>query len=276
MFDTRFIQSEIEVGDRLAALNITGDTSIFDAALSSRIINMRSQIAQVRAGFQMRQHKSFLSDVLSTKDNVRQMFVEGSYLARLPNLLLFGSLRLAQGMDAFGASEKGRNLATRAEGDPEVLLMQPTLFANYRSSDNGQIRATVTGQLASNTTLSSDLFVIGGYGSIRGFEPAETTGEAGVQFSVEYTHKLWSGNMHGKAVTASAGTFVDGGHVWNRIDAQTQDDTLLSVGVGAEVEAALTKFGPTKLRLDYARTLGDYKSQEVSPNSVYVRLGQTF
>jgi hemolysin activation/secretion protein len=82
--------------------------------------------------------------------------------------------------------------------------------------------------------------------------------------------------MQGKAVTASAAGFVDGGHVWNRIDAQTQDNTLLSVGLGAEVEAALTKYGPTKLRLDFAHTLGDYTSEEVDSNTVYVRLGQTF
>lgn len=276
MFDTRYIQSNIEVGDRLEALDIEGETEIFDFAFSSKLINMRKQVAQIRAGFQMREHISFLSDVLTTKDNIRQMFVEGSYLARLPNLLLFGSMRVAAGVDVFGAAQLGEADATRAEGEPEVILFQPTLFANYQASDNGQVRATITGQYASQKTLSSDLFVIGGYGSIRGFEPAETTGEAGVQVSIEYSHKLWSGNWQGKNVVASAGPFVDGGHVWNRIDAQTTDNTLISVGIGAEVQAALTKFGPTTLRFDLAYPLGNYTSEEVETTTVYLRLGQSF
>jgi hemolysin activation/secretion protein len=276
MFDTRYIQSNIEVGDRLDALGIQGETDIFDFAFSSKLINMRKQVLQLRTGLQMRQHESFLQDTLTTKDNIRQMFVEGSYLARLPNILIFTSMRVAAGLDIWGAAEKGESDATRAEGDPEVVLLQPTIFANIRTSDKGTLQATMTGQVASNVTLSSDLFVIGGYGSVRGFEPAETTGEAGWQASIEYSHEIWSGNMSGKAVTASAGPFFDGGHVWNRLDAQTSDNTLLSAGVGAEVQAALTKFGPTTLRLDVAFSLGDYESEQVETATVYLRLGQTF
>jgi hemolysin activation/secretion protein len=275
-FDTRYIRSDIEVGDRLESLMIEGETQIFDAAFSSTLINMRRQVAQIRVGYQMRQHKSFLADVLNTKDNIRQVFLESSYLARLPNLLLFGSLRFAKGIDVFGAAELGEADATRSEGEPEVLLVQPTLFANYRPSENGQIRAVVTGQIANNTTLSSDLFILGGYGSVRGFEPAETTGEAGYQFSVEYTHKLWSGMWQGKNVTASAGPFVDGGKVWNRVEASVQDNSLVSVGFGAEIEAALTKYGPTKLRFDLAVPVGSYNSPEVEGTTIYLRFGQTF
>jgi len=165
---------------------------------------------------------------------------------------------------------------TRADGDHEVLLTQPTFFANYRSSENGQVRVTITGQYASDTTLSSDLFILGGYGNIRGFQSAETTGEHGIQCSVEYIHKLWSGAWRGRNVVASAGPLLDGGQVWNRIDDSTQDDRLTSVGVGAEIEAAITKFGPTKLRFDFAYPLGNYNSPEVDNISWFLRLGQTF
>jgi hemolysin activation/secretion protein len=120
------------------------------------------------------------------------------------------------------------------------------------------------------------LFILGGYGNTRGFQPAETTGEAGYQFSVEYSHKIWSGVWQGKNMVASTGPFVDGGHVWNRIDAQTEDNTLISVGLGAELAAALTKFGETSLRFDVAVPVGDYDSAEVDTATVYVRLGQTF
>jgi len=73
---TPYITSDIKTGDRLEASQITGDTQIFDAAFSTKLINMRRQVLQFRTGLQMRQHKSFLLGELNTKDNIRQMFLE--------------------------------------------------------------------------------------------------------------------------------------------------------------------------------------------------------
>ena len=134
----------------------------------------------------------------------------------------------------------------------------------------------VTGQIASNRTLSSDLFSLGGYGSVRGFLPAETTGQAGVQFSVEYSHTVWSGEWQGAELKAAVGPFVDGGHVWNRAEAAVQDNTLIAAGLGAEVETGASTVGVTKLRFDWAHTLGGYESPEVDNNTFYLRLSQTF
>ena len=277
MFDARAFHSNIEVGDRLASLDADGETQIYEAALSSRLVNMRRQILQVRGGLQVREHKSFQANIVSTDDDIRQIFLETSYLARFPDLFLFGSLRLAKGVDIFSASKKGRVNATVAEGDPEVFLVQPLIFANYRPVDNGELRVLVTGQIAGSKTLSSDLFSLGGYGSVRGFEPAETTGEAGVQFSVEYNHTVWSGEWQGAELKAALGPFVDGGHVWPRADPSTRlDHTLVAAGLGAEVETGASTVGTTKLRFDWAHTLGSYQSPEVDNNTFYLRLSQTF
>ena len=73
---TPYITSDIKTGDRLEASQIRGDTQIFDAAFSTKLINMRRQVLQFRTGLQMRQHKSFLLGELNTKDNIRQMFLE--------------------------------------------------------------------------------------------------------------------------------------------------------------------------------------------------------
>lgn len=277
MFDARAFHSDIEVGNRsdLDALNAEGKTQIFEAAFSSRLINMRRQIVQVRAGGQAREHQS-TPDTVITDDDIRQIFLETSYLARFPNLFLFGSLRLAKGIDIFGAAKKGEADATIAEGDPEVFLVQPLLFANYRPIEDGELRVLATGQIASNRTLSSDLFSLGGYGSVRGFQPAETTGQAGVQFSVEYKHTVWSGEWQGAELKAALGPFVDGGHVWNRADVAVQDNTLLAIGLGAEVETGVSVVGKTKLRIDWAHTVGGYDSPEVDNNTFYLRLSQTF
>lgn len=276
MFEARALHSEIEIGDRLEALNADGQTDIYDVGFSSRLINMRRQIAEVRIGFQARSHQSDIANVLDTDDNIRQVFGEGTYLARFPNLLLFGSLRLAQGVDILDASDKGKVNATRALGDPEVLLVQPLIFVNYRPIPKGELRVQASGQYASDTVLSSDLFILGGYGSARGFEPAETTGDSGVQFTVEYDHTLYSWNYRGSAWSALAGPFVDGGHVFNRQNGQVQDSTLVSAGFGAEITTDVSRVGDTKLRFDLAFPLGSYDSPQVNNQTVYLRFIQTF
>ncbi|HEX9836822.1 MAG TPA: ShlB/FhaC/HecB family hemolysin secretion/activation protein [Alphaproteobacteria bacterium] len=288
MFDTRYIRSHIEIGpplDALHAVDANGWTEIFEAAFSSKLINMRRQVVAVRAGLQGREHRSYVppnpaTEDLQTDDDIRQVFVEGSYLARFPDLLVFGSMRVARGLDIFSASDKGEFFNTRALGDPENTLFQPLLFANYRPLPDGELKVTVTGQYATNTALSSDLFVLGGYNSVRGFEPAQLVGEAGIQASVEYNHTVWQGQWEGANWTAAVGPIVDGGHVWNRlpltVPGDVRDNTLISAGFGAQAETDITGVGRTRVRLDAAFPIGDYDSSGVGFMFMYFRVSQDF
>jgi hemolysin activation/secretion protein len=276
VFDARYVRTHIEIGDGLSALNATGATRIGEVAFSSNLINMRRQVIRLRGGLQAREHESFLADTINTDDNVRQVFVEGSYLARFTDLLAYGALRVSKGLDALGASSKGAALATRAEGDPEVVLLQPLLYATYRPIPKGEIRATVTGQYATNATLSSDLFILGGQGSVRGFEPAQITGESGVQLSLEYAHTVWKGPWEDANWNVALGPFVDYGRVWNRQDAATTDNRLMSAGLGAQAETDIVNVGKTRLRLDVAFPIGGYRANDVNKAFAYFRLTQAF
>lgn len=276
MFDARYVRTHIEIGDGLSSLNATGRTQIGEVALSSKLINMRREVIQIRGGLQARNHKSFLNKITSTDDNIRQVFIEGSYLARFSNLVAFGSLRIAKGLDALGASNKGAASATRAEGDPQVTLFQPLFYATYRPIPDGQIRATMTGQYATNTTLSSDLFILGGQGSVRGFEPAQATGDSGIEASLEYDHTVWHGPWEKANWDVALGPFVDYGRVFNRESNATTDDRLISAGLGAQAQTDIVKTGPTKLRVDVAFPIGSYHATDVNKAFIYFRLSQAF
>jgi hemolysin activation/secretion protein len=265
----------------LKAVDADGWTEIFEGAFSSKLINMRRQVLAVRAGMQSREHRSYVPQIPATEDlvsddDIRQVFVEGSYLARFPDLLAFASLRVARGVNIFGASEEGDFFNTRAQGDPEVALLQPLLFASYRPSPEGELKVTVSGQYATNTALSSDLFVLGGYNSVRGFEPAQLTGEAGVQISSEYNHTVWQGQWEGANWTAAVGPILDGGRVWNRVDGATLDNTLLSAGFGAQAETDVTGLGTTRVRLDAAFPIGSYDTGGIGFMFMYFRVSQQF
>lgn len=271
-----YLHSENNIGDRLKALDAEGETDRLNLALSSKLVNTRNVKATVRGGFEGRVHKSSLAEVEDTKDDIRQFYVEGTYLQRAINTIFYTSGRVTHGIDSWGGNKKGDPMASRALGDPEAWRFEPVVYVNWRPpfEQSGVLKALATGQYSTNTLLSSDLFVLGGYGSVRGFEPAQETGESGYQFSVEYDHELpYTSNSIWKL---SAGPFVDGGAVYNRLQGQVEDTHLYSAGLGLEAVGDLVPAGETRFRVDWARTLGDYDSAEVLGNTVYFGISQNF
>jgi hemolysin activation/secretion protein len=273
-FEASYLYSNYDVVGRLKALDASGETQRAIFALSSKLINTRNDKVTVRGGTEIRRHKTELSNVTDSVDDIRQLFVESSYLHRAIASVWYASAKLSRGFDVFGATDKGDPLASRALGDPEAFRLEPVLYANIRPIENGTIKLLATGQIADHTLLSSDLFVLGGMGSVRGFEPAQETGENGYQFTVEYNHEL---PIPDNSVwKLRAGPFVDGGAVYNRVAGSSVDSHLLSAGLTFEAVGDLIPQGNTKLRLDWAHPIGDYDSPEVDDNTFYAGLTQYF
>lgn len=267
-----YSHSENDIGDRLAFLDASGTSDRARLTLSSAPINTRARKFTLRSGLEMRTHESELANVTESRDHLRQWLVEGSYLLRQPSWIGYGAVTLSKGLDIFGASEWGDALASRGQGVATAWRLQPLFYGLVQLSDNSYLKAFVSGQIASHGLLSSDLFALGGYGSVRGFQPAETTGEAGAQYSLEYAHRLgvWSTTQW------TAGVFNDGGRVWNRISDSVVDDTLHSAGFYLEAVYRTQTSHNTTLRIDAAAPLGDYASQTVDDYQVLVRLTQLF
>jgi hemolysin activation/secretion protein len=275
MLDVSYLHSENDIGDRLAFLDASGETNAFTAGLSSQLINMRSLKWDVGAGLEVRKHESFLVNITDTKDDIRKLYLSSSLISNSQSRVLLASFKLRKGVDLFGASEEGDVGLSRAAGNPDAVIFEPLVYANVRSPiSNGDFKLQASGQAASNVLLSSDLFVLGGYGSVRGFEPAQETGESGFQFSAEYNHNIPIPAV--SDVAFRAGPFIDGGAVYNRLQGQVQDTHLYSAGFGMEAAADLIPAGKTVLRVDLARTLGDYNSAEVKGGSAFFRLSQSF
>lgn len=272
--DLNYLKSNNGIGDRLASLQATGRSERFGVGLYGDIVNMRQRQVSWKAGLEVRRHESFLSDITESRDDITQLYAETSYLVRKPGYVLYGSLRVTRGIDFLGADSKGEADASRAGGDPQSWRVQPTVYANVRLAENDSVQAVVLGQYASETLLASDLFALGGYGSVRGFQPAQETGDNGVQASVEYSHRF----VGTERWDVKAGPFVDGGAVYNRIPGSSVDTQLYSAGIGAEAVARYFGFGASTLRFDWAHTLGDYVDPTVADNnnSFYLRFTQNF
>ncbi len=270
--ELNYLNSMNSIGDRLVALNASGKTERFGVAISSKLINELERQVGWRAGIETRKHDSFLANVPESKDDISQAYMEGSYLMRTPTYVLYGNLRGTKGVGLLGASKGGDALLSRALGDPRAWRLQPTIYTNFHMTDNDYLQVIVLGQFASRTLLASDLFALGGYGSVRGFQPAKETGESGYQYSAEYNHQLAAV----RGWTIKAGPFLDGGEVFNRVPGSAVDNNLFSVGLGIEGKAALVqnKTGETKLRFDWAHPIGNYRTTNV--DTYYLRFTQNF
>ena len=272
--EASYLYSHNDIVDRLEFLNAEGESHIMNIGITGNVINHDDSKLTLRSGLDAREHRSSLDDTLDTEDHIRRLYVGATYLGIWPQIstVILGDAKLSKGVAILGGSESGDAQLTRAGADPEAWMFEPSIYARHDFTPTDVITGYARGQLATHELLSSDTFILGGYGSVRGFQPAEEVGDAGFSFSAEYQHKFpLTDNL-----TLGVGPWFDGGHVYNRIRNQTLDNSLYSAGLGAELAADIVPVGPTKLRLDWAHPLGDYRSTQVPDNTYYFRIQQDF
>jgi len=274
ILDTSYLFSNSDIGNAFATLGQNGQTNDFKIGLTSALLNTAKQKISVRVGFDARHLVSTILDgsTVQSSDTIREFSIDGTYLLRLPDTTLLTDLQLVQGCECLGSSTQGSPVASVANGDPAATIFRGTLFGRQNLWADGSIKGLLTGQYAGDTLLASDLFSIGGYGSVRGFQPAQSTGNSGLQTSIEFDQTVWHNEMWSIAV----GPWFDGGWVWNSVPGAAVDSSLYSVGLGAELHTGITTLGDTSVRFDWAHPVGTYKDTNVGPNTFYVQLLQTF
>ncbi len=274
ILDASYLHSNSDIGNVFASLGQSGTTNDFRLGLSSALLNTARQKITLRLGFDARHLESDIlgGSITQSDDTIREFSLDGTYLLRLADTTLFTDLQLVQGCQCLGASSPDNPQASVANGDPAPTILRGTLFVRQNLWTNGSIKGLLTGQYSGDTLLASDLFSIGGYGSVRGFQPAESTGNDGLQTSIEVDQTVWRNDDWSVAF----GAWFDGGWVWNSVPGAAIDNALYSLGLGAEVHTGITTIGDTALRFDWAHPVGSYNDPNVSSDTFYVQLLQTF
>jgi hemolysin activation/secretion protein len=267
-----YLRSDNSIGDIFSSLDSSGRSEVYQAALSSALLNQRQRKLVVRGGVESGRYKSFLAGVPDTSDAITRLFAEGSYTMRMSRLVSFFSVRASKGIDELGADSKGEADASRLVGDPRSWIIESLLYQNIRLTDRDYVQAVVQGQYANDAVLSSDLFTAGGYGSVRGYQPAQSTGDSGVTLNLD-GYRQFDMPEHWYA---QAGPFVDFGHVHNRVAGSTLEHNLWSAGIGAEFNYRHSGKLTSKLRLDWARPFGYDDLPEVDKDTFYARFTQLF
>ena len=272
MLELDYLESDNTIGDRLAALDAEGESERLTVALSSNIWNQTKSRAMVRVGLEVREHESALAGTQESIDNITQLFAEATVMRRTPNYVYYSTLQAKKGIGAFGASDDGDADASRANGDPRAWIFNALAYFNFRVTDNDFMQVYAQGQYTDEVLLSSDLFSIGGYGSVRGFQVAQASAEQGGYASIEYRHTFLADGPWG----LKAGPFIDGGWLDSETPNLTIENEMYSVGIGAELTYTVSGKYKSTLRFDYANPISDYDPDLVHEDEYYLRFTQTF
>ncbi|MEE8574251.1 MAG: ShlB/FhaC/HecB family hemolysin secretion/activation protein [Thermodesulfobacteriota bacterium] len=281
-----YLYSENDIEGSLTALNMEGKTQRGGVALSGKIRNSSKRMIAWRVGGEHRLHESFLDAMLETRDKISQVYVQASYLTRHKYYSFYLDLKATKGIDALDSNSVADPDASRVMGDPMALRFNGRAFSSIGFTRNNHLTLDLQWQIASNELLASDMFSIGGYGSVRGFDVAFASSDAGVQFNAELLHTfiLTPSGKH----RFYFGPFYDAGSVYDRIRgnrippgmaALNPDDKIYSAGLGAELVMKLIPGANTVVRADWAHPLRRhiYEDQTtIAANTFYFKFSQSY
>lgn len=270
--DASYALSNQNVGWLFRNIRSRGESETMEVALSKNLLSTGQEKVTLRGGFGKRKHSSYIAETIDNKDDVSEAFAEISYLKKSTSSIFFGAAKFTRGLNIWGANPTGDRDASRATAE-RAMTFEPTIYYSQRLSSLSQFSLAVRGQIASNTLISSNLFSIGGYGSVRGFEPAYTSGESGISINAEYKYQAYAKD----GVIVDIIPFFDWGMVSSRATGATPDRHLKSVGIAADVTKYLPEAGDKlNFRFDLATPLGDYSNPALQGARLYFSMRHDF
>ncbi|MCC6598682.1 MAG: ShlB/FhaC/HecB family hemolysin secretion/activation protein [Alphaproteobacteria bacterium] len=172
------------------------------------------------------------------EDHIRAARIGGDY-EFLDTFLGVGinraGLEISKGLGILGASDEGDADLSRALGDPQFFKGNLELQRLQRLTSSLNLLVAAKGQWSADPLLSAEEFGVGGFGSGRGYDPSEITGDDGISGKIELQ---WNEPEKIDFVEDyQLFSFFDAGKVWNQdatISTQKKN-SLTSAGVGVRL-----------------------------------------
>lgn len=232
--------SNTEPGFRLAQFDVEGESKTFGVDVRHPFIRTRTQNLYSTLRFDYRDLSSENNvDTFETRDQIAALRLGLDYSV-FDNILRPAvnevSFEISQGLDAFGASNKGDANMTRASGDPQFTKLETSLSRLQTLTPTLNLLTGIKGQWANNPLLSSEEFGVGGRSYGRGYDASELVGDDGFAATVELQWK--PGYESGLMEDYELFTFYDFGKIWNQeTDVNSLENrSLASTGLGLRAD----------------------------------------
>jgi hemolysin activation/secretion protein len=225
----RFLPSEFEIisPQELASFDIEGDAQVYELTYRQPLVrNPREEFA-LSLGFRHRDGESRIASTDFSSNSASVIQFGQDYLRRDPQGAWALRSQFSLGVDWLNAT----NTSSPQPDSQFVSWLGQVQRAQVLNQDHLLI---VQGdlQLASDTLLGSEQFVIGGRQSARGYSQNARFGDNGVRLSVEDRITLQRNESGAPIMLLSP--FLDMAAVWNTKSGTTVNDDrfLLGTGVG--------------------------------------------
>ena len=235
----------------ILALHINGSSDSFELEAAHPLYRSRLGQLTAKAGYSIRESRNFRLGLPQSRDNLRAFHASlgGNYTDRFRGRT-FADLKLTQGISD---GNENRALISRVKAKGNVFRTEFN-FTRFQSTGfmGSYFIIRGNGQISSARTLSSNLFSIGGFGTVRGFPISEYSASNGYSGGIEYVIPFPSeipirlGKLKLKDIL-SFNTFVEGGRI--KILDQVLDDRDRAIsggGFGMKINIPKTKpWGPS-------------------------------
>ncbi|NEP62087.1 MAG: ShlB/FhaC/HecB family hemolysin secretion/activation protein [Symploca sp. SIO2G7] len=259
----RFLPSEFDIISprELANFDIEGDAQVYEFTYRQPLVRTPREEFALSLGFRHRDGETQLLGQDFTSNSASVIQFGQDYLHRDVQGAWALRSQLSLGVDALGAT----NLDSPQADSQFVSWLGQVQRAQILSQDHLLI---VQGdvQLATDTLLGSEQFVIGGRQSVRGYSQNARFGDNGVRLSVE--DRITIQRDESGAPIMLLNPFLDMAAVWNtKSDTTVNDDRfLLGTGVGFTYRP----ISGLDLRLDIGIPLVDV--DDSAPQDVFIYL----
>lgn len=237
--------ARVQPGGRYRRLDLDGRSVSGNIGLSHPVVRTAETNLWANLDLSLRDSEQDRDRALVRDDRVASVSFGLSGYALVAQGWLSGRVTFRQGLDVFGATERGDPLASRSNGGGVFSKAEAYAEWTVPVAPRVTVRFAGEGQVASRPLLSSEEFGIGGPRFGRGYDYSERRGDGGAAGSVELRYAI--PGRAGPVEDLQLYGFVDGGAVHN-IRGATGDD-LFSAGGGlrfdlgrmfdAELEAGL-------------------------------------
>lgn len=259
----RFLPSEFEIisPQELAAFDIEGDAQVYELTYRQPLIrNPREEFA-LSLGFRHRDGETRIASTDFSSNSASVIQFSQDYLRRDPKGAWALRSQFSLGVDWLDAT----NTSSPQPDSQFVGWLGQVQRAQVLDQDHLLI---VQGdlQLANDTLLGSEQFVIGGRQSVRGYSQNARFGDNGIRLSVEDRITLQRNEAGAPIMLLSP--FLDMAAVWNTKSGTTVNDDRFLLGTG--VGFTYRPIDNLDLRLDLGVPLVDI--DDSAPQDVFIYL----
>jgi hemolysin activation/secretion protein len=274
-----FANAQMGVGRELEILDIRGEASIYGLNWSYPLVRTLLKSSDFSVGFTSKSIRNYILTQTSSRDELRELILSYSYNGISGRGRNFLNFYITQGLGTFMdgmpnggfyVNDKSQPPSSRPNAGDSFTKFNLDLARIQQLGPRNFMILRASGQMASNPLVVGELYSLGGYDSVRGFQQSEQMGDTGFLLSAEFRMPI------NKSVEnpLQGAIFFDTGSVSDKESQVGVPSSRSLTGCGAGLRFSLGE--NTQFRVDYGIPLNPTKTSQNQTSVFYGQFSTRF